>query len=630
VIAEGLEDALSIARTAVAHAVIGLPGVGRFGQFDLPCGANVVIFKDGDDAGTEAAKDLTAAVDRWLLGGARVRVTATPEGADANSILRDRGAEELRRLLADAQPAALSFDADVVRLAGLELVGYERERTAAAQRHRVRVAFLDAAVKAARADADAASAEEDEDEALDPEPVTDLGPVLDQAFAELHRHVVVSEPELAAAVLWAVHTHLVHHEQVRLPVSPKLAIQSPDKGCGKSTLLEAIGALVPRPETGSSITAAATFRLIEARRPSLLIDEADRVLRGSSDELIAVLNSSHRRSGAYVWRVEEIHGERVPCKFSTWAAVAFAGIKALPATLQDRSIVIRLARAKPGEVKAHLRNGTSPALTMLKRKFARWAADLVRLPEPQLPAGLHNRTGDNWLPLFAIATAAGGRWPAFVEQAALSAVSADQQESELVALLDGIRRAFAERDRLRTRELLDILLADDEYDWGVANRGEPINDAWLRERLRNVIAPAADGKPGSERWGSRDNKERGYSRRRFEDAWARYLRPFETTPNHPAHPAHPAPPLKNQENSGPDEPRHTRPPSNNTRSRVRRNGGGPDAKSAGAGCETPHPAPKKLTKTKAGPGGPDGPGVSGPNAKGMPLANGQLGDEELL
>jgi putative DNA primase/helicase len=409
-----------------------------------------------------------------------------------------------------------------------------------------------------------------------------------------------------------------------------LAIQSPDRGCGKTTLLEVVGALVPRPETGSSITAAATFRLIEARRPSLLIDEADRVLRGANDELIAVLNSSHRRSGAYVWQVEEIHRERVACKFSTWAAVAFAGIKQLPVTLQDRSIVIRLARAKPGEVKAHLRNGTSPVLTMIKRKFARWAADLVRLPDPELPARLHNRTGDNWLPLFAIAAAAGGRWPALATQAALSGVSADQQESELVALLDGIRRAFGERDRLRTRELLDCLLADDEHDWGVANRGKPVNDAWLRERLRGVIAPAADGKTGSERWGSGNNKERGYGRARFDDAWARYLPLSKDTQDHPVHSAHPAPPLENNENSGPDAPRDTRPPRKSARPRVRTNGGGPDAKSGGAGCEGPHAAPKKAAKSKKGPGGLDEPGVSGSAGNAMPPADGKLGEEELL
>jgi putative DNA primase/helicase len=352
--------------------------------------------------------------------------------------------------------------------------------------------------------------------------------------------------------------HLVHHPTVQLLVSPKLATQSPDKQCGKTTLLEVIGALVPRPETGSSITAAAVFRLIEARSPTLLIDEADRVLGSSNEELIAVLNSGHRRSGAYVWRVEEVAKKRMVVKFKTWGAVAFAGIRELPETLQDRSIVIRLVRAKPGEVKAHLKNGTSPTLQLIKAKLARWALDLRQFPEPTLPPGLHNRLGDNWAPLFAIAEIAGGRWPALMKRAALSAKSADQGEGQLVALLGGIRRALGEKDRISTRELIDSLLADDEYDWAAANKGRPINEAWLREHLRNVITPDAKGKPGSERWGPRTKEVRGYSRRRFGDAWARYLYPPLDTQNHPADPATDDNSLRDKDKPSPDEGASTR------------------------------------------------------------------------
>ena len=185
-----------------------------------------------------------------------------------------------------------------MRLARLAPLQYEKERAPAAARHQVRVAFLDAAVKTARSEAEAAAAEQD-DEMPYPEPISELAPVLDAALTEMRRYVAGTEPELAAAVLWSLHAHLVHHDKVWLPVSPKLAIQAPDRNCGKSTLLEVVGALTPRPETGSSVTASVVFRLIEARKPTLLIDEADRVLRSSNDELIAVLNSSHRR----VWRL---------------------------------------------------------------------------------------------------------------------------------------------------------------------------------------------------------------------------------------------------------------------------------------------------------------------------------------
>jgi hypothetical protein len=628
VIVEGLEDALSIAQAGAALEVLGIPGISRFGKLDLSAGAEVVVFRDGDAADSEAAKHLSEAVDRWLLGGVRIWITDTAAGEDANSILQANGPAELRRLIAEAEPAELSFDADVVQLAGLKAVDYERQRTDAAKRHNVRVTFLDAAVRAARAEAEP-TAESEDDEAPHAEPIADIAVVLDQALAEVRDYISGAETELAAAVLWCMHAHLVHHERIRLPITPKLAIQSPDKGCGKTTLLEIVSTLVPRPETGSSITAAATFRLIEARKPTLLIDEADRIIRpgGENAELLAVLNSGHRRSGAHVWRTEEIGGERNPVQFSTWGAVALAGIRELPPTLQDRSIVVRLSRARPGEVKKHLRHGTSPVLRRIKRKFARWAADLMWLPEPELPDTLNNRQGDNWQPLLAIADAAGGRWPALAREAAVASLAADEREGVLIALLDGLRRAFGDRDRLSTQAILEFLLADDEHDWAIANNGRAVNEAWLRERLRNVIAPTADGRPGSERWGGGNNKERGYSRHRFIDAWQRYL--SLTAQNYPAHAVHPAPPLKTKGNSGPDGPEHIRPPQERAWSPVPGNGAGPDTESDGAGCKKGHVARKNPTKSTLGPDGPDGPDDSGSKRKDV-RPNGELGPEEPL
>jgi DNA primase len=90
-IVEGLEDGLSLAQAGAAEMVLALPGIGRFSKFDLPAGAEVVVFRDGDAADSAAAKQLCEACDRWLLAGARVRVTDTPAGEDANSLMQERG-----------------------------------------------------------------------------------------------------------------------------------------------------------------------------------------------------------------------------------------------------------------------------------------------------------------------------------------------------------------------------------------------------------------------------------------------------------------------------------------------------------------------------------------------------------
>ena len=75
------------------------------------------------------------------------------------------------------------------------------------------------------------------------------------------------------------------------------------KGSGKSTLLECVENLTPNPVLAGSITPSSIFRIIDATRATLLIDEADNIVnKNSSPDLLAILNSGHRRRTAYVIR----------------------------------------------------------------------------------------------------------------------------------------------------------------------------------------------------------------------------------------------------------------------------------------------------------------------------------------
>jgi hypothetical protein len=139
-----------------------------------------------------------------------------------------------------------------------------------------------------------------------------------------------------------------------------------------------------------------------------------------------------------------------------------------------------------------------------------------------------------------------------------------------------------------------------------------------------VIAPAADGKRGSERWGSGNNKARGYSRSRFHDAWKRYLPPLTSQD----HPAQPALPLENKENSGPDGPSDIRPTEGH---RAPGNGAGSHAEDRPV-CDTrARPTKSSTRKSKPGPGEPRRLGDSKPSGKDVgAAADGELGPEELL
>jgi putative DNA primase/helicase len=312
---------------------------------------------------------------------------------------------------------------------------------------------------------------------------------------------------------------------------------------------------------------------MEAAKRTYCLDEADRQINDrSSDHLIAILNSGNRRSTAKVeCSVPTSDGGWTVGEFDTWGAVAFSGIGELPPTLQDRSIRIVLQRATGAEVPEHLRNGSSPELVTIRRQLSAWADALFDIPEPELPELLTRqagRVGDNWRPLIAIADLAGGQWPELARQAALEEAQAEKRQSRLERLLAAIRRAFDRqpatlpddapdtRDRLRSKTLIGALLADPEDDWGAANRGRVITEAWLRDRLRGLLSP-----PGSQQWhhGSPREHVNGYLRLQFLDAWRRYTpaqsaeeTPFSapsTDPVQPVHSVHPVHTDKNPQNS---------------------------------------------------------------------------------
>ncbi len=148
--------------------------------------------------------------------------------------------------------------------------------------------------------------------------------------------------------------------------------------------------------------------------------------------------------------------------------------------------MLHLRKAKPGEVKEHLRDGKCPDLAESAQKLARWASDLVALPDIELPLELPNRLGDNWRPLLAIAELAGGDWPARTRGAAMAAAQ-QQEQGQIGALLNDIHLVFGERDQVLSQELVDGLIGLDEKPYSELNRGREITTNWLARQLRDVV-----------------------------------------------------------------------------------------------------------------------------------------------
>jgi hypothetical protein len=265
-----------------------------------------------------------------------------------------------------------------------------------------------------------------------------------------------------------------------------------------------------------NVSAASIFRVVEVARPTLMIDEADTFLPGN-DELRGVLNSGHRRGGSVIRVVGEAMEVR---EFSTFAPAAIAMIGNLPGTLADRSIPVALKRKRADEAVESFRYDHTKELDQLARMCARWAADnIARLREvnPEVPPNLYNRAADNWRPLLAIAELAGGDWPRKAREIAARTVDADQ--AKRVGLLADIRDIFEAKgaEQIKSAELAAGLVAIEGHAWAELGRsGKPLSANGLARML------ASDHiSPDTIRFD--DGLAKGYRRRQFDDAFARYL-----------------------------------------------------------------------------------------------------------
>ena len=352
------------------------------------------------------------------------------------------------------------------------------------------------------------------DPELWPEPVEGAA-LLDEIVALIRRYISATDHFFNAVALWIVYTHAFDV----FDVSPLLAITSPDKRCGKSTLLNLLSALVPRPLSMSNITSSALFRTVEKYSPTLLIDEADSFLT-NNEELRGILNSGHRKTSAYVIRTTGDNYE--PQMFATWCPKAIALIGALPGTIEDRAIIIRLQRKRPTEKQERLRFDRLGEFEPLRSRAARWATDLIEqvcAADPDIPPEIMNdRARDNWRPLIAIADAAGGDWPRLARDTARAmAVEAPDSESAGTLLLGDLNLLFKDDiDRLTSDEIIQALNEMESRPWAEWRRGNPLTKVGLSHLLRPFgIKP--------QKWREGNNTLRGYLRSDFDDAFARYL-----------------------------------------------------------------------------------------------------------
>src|SRR6266571_5237299 len=151
--------------------------------------------------------------------------------------------------------------------------------------------------------------------------------------------------------------------------------RAPEKRCGKSRLLDIVEGTCHAPLITVNASPAAVYRAIgTGTPPTLLVDEADTIFGGknadANEDLRGLLNAGHQRNRPAIrWDTTTRRLETIP----TFAMAALAGIGAMPDTIEDRAVLIRMRRRAPGESVAPFRHRRDrPALTAVAADLARW------------------------------------------------------------------------------------------------------------------------------------------------------------------------------------------------------------------------------------------------------------------
>ena len=559
VICEGYATAASVAEATgfaslAAMNCGNLPAVAVALRAKWP--ARELILAADNDQWTAGNPGLTKATEAAKATGSKLAVPSFPDTAskptDFNDLARIEGRAEVRRQIEAAASPVETDEEKLKRLAALSPIEFDRAADKEAGAMGVTIGTLRAEVTKRRGKAsDNAQgfAVELPDVEPWPEPV-EGAEVLSAVARRFSLYVSLPPGAADALALWVALAHafeaFIH--------SPRLNLHSPEKQCGKTLTLDVIASLAPRAMRSESMSVAVLFRVVDAHKPTLLLDETDAYLT-NNEELRGLLNAGHKR-GARAYRCEgdsnNVRG------YNAFAPVVLARIGNLPGTLYDRSIIIRLVRARPGEIAARFDSRHVATETELCRKLARFAADnFARLEtaDPALPEGAFNRLADNWRPLFAIAEAAGADWPARTAAAFAALTQSEDSEAQGIGatLLADIAATFAETkaDKLPSAELAKALASIEGRSWAEYGKAaKPISPNQVAKQLKRFSVSPRTIKLDT------GSTAKGYHLADFNEAFARFLQKPEFSKRNP---------VTTPENIGDSPLSETSPPKNGLR-----------------------------------------------------------------
>lgn len=317
--------------------------------------------------------------------------------------------------------------------------------------------------------------------------------------------------------LYAIHTHAFGAART----TPYIYITSQGPGSGKTRLMEILMEVCNNSNMFAGMTGPTMFRMIEAVRPTIFLDEVDTIYSGSkNEELRGVLNSGYKHNGS-IPRVDN-SAEAGYRNYSTFCPKVLAGIDngQVPATVLDRSIKIEMVKSNPGDIQPFYSEDVEELAEELIEEIQTWvAANLETLKDrtnrPAAIPGLSDRQNEIARPLLTIANAIPG-WGKRARLAFLRAFSEmDTPLSPQAAALSAVRSYMLthDLDRISSAKVTEL----------TGQNGKQIGAWFSAFGVESGTYSFKTAKPEA-RVNGQAPTQKGYKRAgAMEAAWSRYL-----------------------------------------------------------------------------------------------------------
>ena len=289
-----------------------------------------------------------------------------------------------------------------------------------------------------------------------------------------------SSIESAILALWTIGTYFY----TMFPAYPYLALNGP-KNSGKSTVMRVLQPLAFNMVTTSDPTGPSMFRLIHTTRCTVGIDEAERYHNPKDpgmQQIRQLLNSGYKQGMPAIRLIGE---DMKPQAFDVYSPKILAAIAGLEDILASRCIAIPMRRTDkqipsfpPDFDGAPIRHlFYTLALTHYHSVYTNY------FERPQLHT-LHNRSGELWSPLVALAAffEEQGQMTGLLEAIAVAAAN-DEQISE--------GKALSEREEAVLQALELLARGEERLVW--------IKASVLREKVARLIGQPVE-KLGDAQW----------------------------------------------------------------------------------------------------------------------------------